>query len=147
MFGLATTEMFCSKHIGDISPARQPDGRDSIAAADARIKTAVREGGSRFEWIHKRYDTGENFPAEILLSTLNLDGKQILQATVRNITKRKQTEELLQSQVTETNRVNKLMSGREERVVEMKREVNSLRKELGRDIRYKSVSDEKAGAL
>jgi hypothetical protein len=40
--------------------------------------------------MHKRVDTGETFPAEVLLSAMELDGKPVLQAVVRDITERKQ---------------------------------------------------------
>ncbi|MCK5437553.1 MAG: PAS domain S-box protein, partial [Desulfobulbaceae bacterium] len=95
MFGVATEEAFCSKHPADLSPVRQPDGTDSMTAAKERIETAMAEGSHSFEWVHKRQDTGEEFSAEVLLSAMNLDGKQVLQATVRDITKRKQVEEAL----------------------------------------------------
>ncbi len=45
--------------------------------------------------MHKRVDTGETFPAEVLLSAMELDGKPVLQAVVRDITERKRTEEKL----------------------------------------------------
>ena len=96
IFGCATEEEFCSKHPADLSPAEQPDGRDSMTVANEKIETAIKEGSNRFEWLHKRYDTGENFPAEVLLSAMELDGKLVLQATVRDIIERKRAEANLQ---------------------------------------------------
>ena len=95
MFEIETQEEFCSKHPADLSPAEQPDGRDSMTAAGERIATAMKEGSNRFEWVHKRQDTGEDFQAEVLLSAMELDGKAVLQATVRDITERKRAEEEL----------------------------------------------------
>ena len=92
MFGCATKEEFCSLHPGDVSPIQQPDGSDSMTAANERIAVAMKKGSHRFEWLHKRSDTGESFPAEVLLSAMELGGKQLLQATVRDITERKVTE-------------------------------------------------------
>ncbi|PXF58743.1 MAG: hypothetical protein C4B58_05465 [Deltaproteobacteria bacterium] len=93
IFGVATVEEFCSRHPADLSSARQPDGTDSMTAARERIETAMTEKSNRFEWIHKRQDTGEDFPAEVLLSAMELNGRQVLQATVRDITDRKRAEE------------------------------------------------------
>jgi PAS domain S-box-containing protein len=98
MFGCAIREEFCSKHPADVSPPMQPDGTDSPTLANQQIATAVEKGSHRFEWMHKRADTGEAFPADVLLSVMNLGGKQVLQATVRDITERKQSEERLQLQ-------------------------------------------------
>jgi len=42
--------------------------------------------------MHKRIDTGKTFSAEVLLSAMELDGKPVLQAVVRDITGRKQNE-------------------------------------------------------
>ncbi len=49
------------------------------------------------------------------------------------------TEEQLQETLAETERFNRLMTGREERIIEMKKEVNALPAELGREPQYKSV--------
>ena len=43
--------------------------------------------------MHKRDNTGEVFPAEVLLSAMELDGRQVIQAVVRDITRRKQAED------------------------------------------------------
>ncbi len=92
LFGCATLEEFCTKHPTDLSPPTQPCGTSSLILADQRIATAIKKGSLRFEWLHKRADIGENFPAEVLLSAMKLNGNPVLQATVRDITERKQAE-------------------------------------------------------
>jgi len=47
--------------------------------------------------MHKQADTGRIFPAEVLLSAMELDGKPVLQAVVRDVTVRKQAEEELRN--------------------------------------------------
>jgi len=72
----------------------------------------------------------------------NEDGKaRRFIGTHSDITKLKRAQEQLLKNLSDTERINRLMSGREERVVEMKREVNSLLAEMQREIRYKSVDD------
>ncbi len=97
MFGCNQKSEFTMLHPADISPPNQPDGTDSRAAADLRIAEAFKKGSSQFEWIH-RTRNGQDFPAEVLLSALKLGGKQVLQATVRDITERRRMEEVLRKQ-------------------------------------------------
>ena len=97
VFGCETREEFCSKHPADVSPPMQPCGTDSLTLANRRIATAMEQGSHHFEWMHKRADTGETFPADVLLSAMELDGKRVLQAVVRDITVRKRAEEELRS--------------------------------------------------
>jgi len=92
MFGYKKQEEFLSKHPGEISPPTQADGTDSRKAADEKIATAFSAGGNFFEWLHRRKN-GEVFPAEILLTPMELAGHQVLTATVRDIGERKKTEE------------------------------------------------------
>jgi PAS domain S-box-containing protein len=93
IFGCATREEFCSRHPADMSPPIQPDGTDSPTLANRYIATAMEQGSYHFEWMHRRADTGEAFPADVLLNLLRLDGKPVLQAVVRDITERKRAEE------------------------------------------------------
>ena len=100
VYGFATREEFCSKHPADVSPPVQPDGSDSRALANQRIAVAREKGTNHFEWIHKRADTGETFTADVLLNAMELDGKPVLQAVVRDITERKRMEESLRYERT-----------------------------------------------
>ena len=95
IFGCATLEEFTSKHPADLSPPQQPCGTASMTLANRRIATAMETGSHAFEWMHMRADTGETFPAEVLLTAMELDGRQVLQAVVRDITDRKRAEEAL----------------------------------------------------
>ena len=95
IFGCATREEFCSKHPADLSPLEQPCGTSSMMLANQRIATAMEKGSHRFEWVHKRADTGKTFSADVLLSVMELDGKPVLQATVRDITERKQAHQAI----------------------------------------------------
>jgi PAS domain S-box-containing protein len=94
VFNVSTKEELCAQSPVDLSPATQADGRDSMTAAD-RLATTMREGHCRFEWVHLRRDTKEKFPAEASLTAMELGGKRVLQASVRDITARKQVEEAL----------------------------------------------------
>ena len=95
----ATVEMFGARNAGEfsslgpwnVSPERQPDGRDSAQKAKEMFEKAMREGFNFFEWTHKRLN-GADFPATVLLTRMEQDGKKVLQATVRDISAQKKAE-------------------------------------------------------
>lgn len=95
MFGLASERQAIGLTPWELSPERQPDGRPSKELARERILAAAREGGSTFEWLHKRADTGESFPAEVDLSSLSTEGTTLALAIVHDVTVRKRAEEEL----------------------------------------------------
>ncbi len=94
LFACRTREEFIAKHPSEVSPPQQPDGTDSLTAANARIADAFRNGMARFEWLHRRVD-GTEFMADVLLARVDLQGGSILQAVVRDISQRKQVEQAL----------------------------------------------------
>ncbi|MDD5181149.1 MAG: diguanylate cyclase [Gallionellaceae bacterium] len=94
MFRLKSKDEFISLHPSRLSPPLQPDGRDSLSAANEKIATAFELGSNRFDWVHRRKN-GEDFPAEVMLSAFNFQGKRVLQAIVRDITERKKNEQML----------------------------------------------------
>ncbi len=98
IYGCTTREAFCSMHPVDLSPPVQPCGTDSATLSKRHIAMALAKGRHRFEWEHKRMDTGETFPAEVWLTAMVLDGNPVLKAVVRNIADRKLTEEALQKE-------------------------------------------------
>ena len=94
MFGAKDEEEFIAHRPWELSPERQPDGRDSAEKAREMIATTLREGSHFFEWRHRRIGGGE-FLATVLLSRMELSGQVSLHAAVRDITESKRTAEAL----------------------------------------------------
>lgn len=92
MFGYSSKEEFCTKGPADLSPPTQPDGSDSLTSANKKVADAYEKGSNFFEWVHKKFN-GESFPAQVLLTSFNLNGKKVIQETVRNITDLKKNQE------------------------------------------------------
>ncbi|MBU0528939.1 PAS domain S-box protein [bacterium] len=93
MFNVSSVEEFLTYGPWDISPEKQPDGRLSSRQAKIMIDLAMAKGSNFFEWTHKRIN-GETFPATVQLTRVNLKNETFLQATVRDISRRKKAEEL-----------------------------------------------------
>ena len=102
MFKAEDEEDFISHQPWDLSPERQPDGRESGEKAREMIEAAMREGSQFFEWKHRRLD-GEEFFADVLLTRMKIGEKTIIQGTVRDITERIEAEKrsMLWSKVLE----------------------------------------------
>jgi PAS domain S-box-containing protein len=94
LFGAKNLAEFTSFRLWDLSPEKQPDGRFSKEKAGEMINTAMRLGTHFFEWTHNRVD-GTVFIATILLTKIHLLGSKILQATVRDISEQKHTNNLI----------------------------------------------------
>ncbi|MCD6353257.1 MAG: PAS domain S-box protein, partial [Proteobacteria bacterium] len=94
IFGFTSKDEIIGRHPGgtELSPLKQPDGKDSFESANVHTAKAVREGWNFFEWMHKKAD-GTIFPTEISLNRFELEGRNVLQIIVRDITERKQAEE------------------------------------------------------
>lgn len=96
IFGCATRDIFIGLRPGDVSPKKQPCGTPSSVLAMRRVQEAVLRGHLRFDWMHKRIDTNETFPAEVLLNWMIVGGKKMLHAVVRDVTSQRKTQALLQ---------------------------------------------------
>jgi len=91
MFGFATKQELLCREPSGLSPECQPDGRDSVEAAKGYFRLAHKEGSCLMEWTHRSVG-GEEFPAEVLLTAMEVDGLPITQAIVRDISERKMLE-------------------------------------------------------
>ncbi|MEA1900989.1 MAG: response regulator, partial [Thermodesulfobacteriota bacterium] len=101
MFGCRDEDEFISLTPTALSPEYQMDGALSVEKSQKMISIAMEQGSHFFEWKHKRVN-GEEFYARVLLASIKLSGKKILQATVRDITEHKKLEaQLRQSQKME----------------------------------------------
>lgn len=94
MLGYADASALLGAHPADISPARQPDGRESREKADEMLGIAVERGSHRFEWTHKTAD-GLPIPVEILLTALEVDGKTQIHGLMRDISEYKALQDQL----------------------------------------------------
>ncbi len=88
----------------DISPEFQPDGRRSADKAKEILETAMREGSHFVEWTHKTL-SGEEFPATVLLTRVDMEDQTFLQTTVRDISKQKEAEKQLRESKERTEAI------------------------------------------
>jgi len=108
LFGSNSRDDFVYGHPADFSPEKQPGGRDSMQLANERIEVALEQGCNEFEWVHKRLD-GTEFLALVRLISMQLGGRPVLQAVVRDISERKNTEEKLQRNLAEAEEARRAM--------------------------------------
>lgn len=94
LFGAKSIEHFTTLGPWDVSPLLQPDGECSADKAPKVIRQAMEDGSHFFEWTHRRIN-GPNFAATVLLTRITLKGQTGLQATVRDISEQKRTEQAL----------------------------------------------------
>jgi diguanylate cyclase (GGDEF)-like protein/PAS domain S-box-containing protein len=87
---------FLFVHPAQLSPQMQPDGELSFSKANRMIQLARDNGLHRFEWVHTRAN-GEEFPAEVTLRLITLQGKEAIYCVWRDITERKQAEKELRA--------------------------------------------------
>ncbi|MBF0384145.1 MAG: PAS domain S-box protein [Magnetococcales bacterium] len=110
LFGIPTRKEFIKKHPSDLSPPTQYGGHTSYNLATEHIKKAMKNGSNLFEWVHRRQDSGEEFPVEVQLTAMELNGKPILHAIVRDITQRKKMESVVQAAKIAAEQANKAKS-------------------------------------
>jgi PAS domain S-box-containing protein len=77
-----------------VSPPRQPDGRESSEAAAEYLRQAVAHARPVFEWTHRAAD-GHDFPCEVRLVRLPDPSRVLVRGSVTDITERKRAEESL----------------------------------------------------
>lgn len=86
--------------------------------------------------IEGRRKDGLTIPLDIALSPVEVNGATFVLSVIRDLTERKQIEKVLQREKERLKQSNELMMNREERILELKREVNALCHELGRPPTY-----------
>ncbi len=91
LFGYASPAELNGAHPAQLSPIKQPDGTLSERKAEEMLQEALDKGTHFFEWLHKRKD-GTEFWGEVLLSRFKHEGKYMVQAVLRDITERHETE-------------------------------------------------------
>ncbi len=108
IFGCKNEIQFISQKPSTLSPEYQPDGALSSEKSQQMMGLALKNGSHFFEWKHKKIN-GSEFYATVLLTKMKLQKQDMLQATVRDITKEKQAQEELGNH---RNHLEKLVSQR-----------------------------------
>jgi len=98
MLGYKDKIKFLQTHPSELSPDKQPDGKDSFTKAKEMMDIALKNGSNRFEWDHVRAN-GKVFPVEVLLTSIsNQEGKRVIHTIWRDITDRKLAEKSRQKE-------------------------------------------------
>ncbi len=91
LFKVSSPEEFVKLGPWNLSPERQPDGGLSSVQAPEAIMQAMKTGSHFFEWDHQTL-AGETINCTVLLSRVDVNKESYLQATVRDVTRKKQIE-------------------------------------------------------
>lgn len=126
MFGAKDLTDFISRAPWQYSPKNQPNGQPSSEEAKKMISIALNKGSNFFDWTHKRLND-EEFFATVLLSRIEIKNKNFLQATVRDVTEQKLAENKLKEKIQELQNINRIMIGREVKMIELKEEIGRLK--------------------
>ncbi|GEM_PF-5712861 len=134
MFGYTADEM-AGQPLTRIVPERFRDAHTLglqrvVAGGEAHVL------GRMIELIGLHQD-GREFPVELSLAQWSVEGQVYFTSIIRDITERKHADDALTAKRRELESMNKVMMGREERILEMKQEVNGLLNELQRTARYR----------
>lgn len=89
VFGCASKDDLLKLAPADLSPHQQPQGDASAGLMALNIERSRQKGVSRFDWLYKRLDTDQSFPAEVLLNPTRLHGRAAIVVVIRDITERK----------------------------------------------------------
>jgi PAS domain S-box-containing protein len=109
LFGAQRPEQIIGKHPGDVSLPEQPGGESSFSAAQRHMARALTEGTHRFEWVCRKLD-GTDFPVEVTLTAVELEGRRVMQAVVLDLTERKRAEAELQNALARERELSQLKS-------------------------------------
>ena len=90
---------------------------------------------------------GQAIPVLKTVTSVMLNGRKHLLDSFVDITERKQAEEELRKNIAQLERFNRLAVGREQKMIELKREVNDLLRTLGREEKYTCSAAKIAAAV
>ena len=129
MLGYSTREEFLMVHPSKLSPDIQPDGKSSFDKSEEMMKIALEKGFHRFEWIHRKA-SGEDFPVEVSLTPVTFQGRAMLYCVWRDISELKLAEQTLKKDLHDLEVFYKASIGREERILELKKQIKEFERRL-----------------
>lgn len=89
IYGYTAKDEVLGKSPLDVSAETQYDGTPSESKAGEYIKTGIEQGTVVFEWRHKR-SNGELWDAEVHLFSFMLEGRPMIQFSLKDISEKKQ---------------------------------------------------------
>jgi PAS domain S-box-containing protein len=131
LLGLSRTE-FLDKRIWELGPFK--DERLS----EAKFRELQENGYVRYDDLALETSDGRRADVEFVSNVYLVNGVRVLQCNVRDISERKRAEGLVKNGLDELERWQDVTLGREDRVRELKREVNDLCLRAGIATRYPS---------
>jgi len=96
MFGYINKASLINKSYNIILPTSEKDHTKKTQTVSNYIASALRRKGVKFQWICQRAD-GSTFPADIVINCCNIEGKQIIATSVRDISDEKRYERSLKN--------------------------------------------------
>jgi PAS domain S-box-containing protein len=102
----------------------------NIEAAKAIFEELQKKRYVRYEDMPMRSKDGKDHEVEFVSNRYFVDGTEMIQCNIRDITNRKDTERKAAYYLEGLEKLNKLMMGRELRVVELKDEIQKLKEKL-----------------
>jgi two-component system, sensor histidine kinase and response regulator len=96
LFGYDTIDELLAMSPASASPPLQPDGGHSHELMQAHMRQVLDTGGANFEWLHRRRD-GSTFYADVVLASVDIGGKGMMQGTIRDISARVEAEAALRA--------------------------------------------------
>lgn len=115
--------IFLKKHMWEIGAFKD------IAASRENFKELQAKKYIRFEDLPLETKSGKKIDVEFVANVYAMDGTRVIQCNIRDITERRKTEKQLQAKLHELEQLNKFMIGRELKMVELKKELEKLKKE------------------
>jgi len=91
IFGYSSEEAFLNVNPIQIFTRKQPDGTPSILKLKEMKVLAEKEGNYQSEWVFKK-SNGEVFWADIMLTSMVLNGRDVIYVVCRDISSRKEME-------------------------------------------------------
>jgi len=133
MFGYQSSDVM-GRSLTMIMPERfRDDHRNGMKRyVSTNVKKVI---GTVLELVGLR-SNGEEFPIELALSTWKYGETPHFTAIVREISERKKLDEKNKREQQELRKITEIMMNREERVIELKREVNELLSAAGKKPKY-----------
>ena len=109
IFNIKKKDQLIQLHLAELSPEFQSDGQSSKQLFKGHLSDAIKDNVKNFDWNFIK-ETGEMFPADVLISAFEFQGAKVFQASIRDMTVRNALKKNLEQQIKITQHQSKLAS-------------------------------------